>query len=172
MTTGNSGLSALVLLSGLPGSGKTTFARHLATWVDALHLESDAIRFEFAGTPAYTASENAHVFATLERRAAAALEAGRHAIVDATNLTQRDRKRFLRLATRQEAVLVAVRVIAPDAVIRERLARPRDGYSQATIAIYERMAGRPQAFAIPAVVVDTSFPLGPSLELVARLLRV
>lgn len=171
MTTGNSALSGLVLLSGLPGAGKTTFARQLAAILDALHLESDAIRFEIAGSPLYTPPESARVFATLERRAAAALEGGQHAIVDATNLTQHDRKRFFRLAARLEVPLVAVRVVAPDAVIRERLARPRDGHSEANVAIYERMAHRAQPFDIPAVVVDTRFLLGPSLQLVAALLR-
>jgi len=170
MTTGNLTPLGLVLLSGLPGAGKTTFARRLAELLPADHYESDAVRFELAGKPTYAPAESAKVFATIERRASASLKAGHVTIVDATNLTQRDRKRFLRLARSIGLPLVAVMVVAPEDVIRARTGSPRDGYSEATTEIYEQMKPRLQAFTVPAVVVDTRYPLEPSLSLIQRLL--
>ena len=162
---------ALLLLSGLPGSGKTTFARALAEALSFENVESDAIRRDLRASPTYTPEESATVFARVESAARAALLAGRHALVDATNLTHRDRKRFLQLAARLGAPLVAVRVVAPEATIRERLAAPRTGFSQAGVEIYERMRGRAQPFSGPLVVVDSRFPLGPSIDLVLRLIH-
>ena len=170
MIAGNFTAPGLVLLTGLPGAGKTTVAARLAGLVEADHFESDAVRFALAGRPTYTSAESAKVFAEIERRAAASLEGGRVAIVDATNLTRRDRRRFVRLAARRGVTLVVVRIVAPDDVIRRRLDGPRAGASEATVAIYEQMRPRVQPVAGPAVVIDTRFPMEPSLALIVRML--
>lgn len=163
--------SGLVLLSGFPGSGKTTFAQALLRALPAAHIESDAVRRELRREPRYTPAENRQVFDEVERRAAAAIASGMVAIVDATNLRDRDRGRFVSLAARGGGRLVSVRVTAPDAVIRRRLGRPRDGFSQAGVAVFEGMLGRAERFQSAAVVVDTRFPIEPALSLVARLLE-
>lgn len=160
---------ALILLSGLPGTGKTTFARRLAELLPFEHVESDAIRRSLAEPPTYSSDESGVVFRKAEDLAAHALGEGRHALIDATNLSNRDRKRFFRLADRTGATFVAVRLTAPDAVIRERLAKPREGWSQADLAVYELMRGRGQPFPMPALVVDTRFDVRPAIELVVRL---
>ncbi len=160
---------ALILLSGLPGTGKTTFARRLGGVLSFEHVESDAIRRSIAQRPTYSSEESGAVFRKAEDLAARALAEGRHALIDATNLSNRDRKRFIRLADRTAATFIAVRLTAPDAVIRERLAKPREGWSQADLAVYELMRGRGQPFPMPALVVDTRFDVRPAIELVVRL---
>jgi predicted kinase len=168
---GNPGPTGLVLLSGMPGAGKTTFARALAARLPHVHIESDAIRRALFAKPGYAPTEHARVFAAAERRAVAALRKGETVVLDATNLTTKDRRRFLRLAARTAGPLVAVRIVAPEATIRGRLAQPREGWSQADIRVYEMMVGRAQGFSVPVVVVDSRYPLGPSIELVTRLLE-
>ena len=173
MTGGNltSRRPTLILLSGLPGTGKTTFARALSERLAFEHVESDAIRRGLAPHPRYTSGESGAVFARAEASARAALTAGRHALLDATNLTQRDRKRFVRLAETLQAPIVAVRVTAPEATIRARLHPPREGFSQAGVDIYELMRDRGQPFPFPVVVIDTRFPLEPGIDLVLRLIH-
>lgn len=162
---------ALLLLSGLPGAGKTTFAQALQASFPCDHIESDAIRLSLWRHPRYTPAENAAVFARVEALAASALAAGRTALVDSTALTTRDRERFVSLARRFAVPFVPVRLSAPDDVIRERLAGPRTGLSQATVDVFERMRSRPQPFAVPVLVVDTRFPLKPALDLLVRLVH-
>ena len=173
MADGNfpTGEAVLILLSGLPGSGKTTFAKVLAERVALCHVERDAVRRGLAPEPTYSFSESGRVFAIVEAEARKALTSGRHALVDATSLTTRDRKRFVKLAAVLGAPLVAVRLTAPDAVIRERLAKARDGHSQAGVQVYEKMRGRAQPFASAVVVIDTRFGLEPGLGLVLRLIE-
>jgi len=160
---------ALILLSGLPGSGKTTFAQALLRRILGEHIESDAIRAGLGPEPTFTFAESGRVFARVEADARRAIASGKHAVVDATNLTHKDRKRFMVMAKALALNVVPVRVVAPEATIRERLSKPRVGHSRAGLDIYERMHDRPQPFAVAAVVVDTRFAMEPSLELVAAL---
>lgn len=160
----------LILLSGLPGSGKTTFAHQLQGRIEADHIESDAVRRSIAASPSYSHAESGAVFARVDAAARKALSEGRHAIVDATNLTNRDRRRFFRMAAELGPRLIAIRLTAPEAIIRERIAGPRDGHSQAGVDIYERMRDRPQPLPVPCIVVDTRFSLAPAIDLVLRLI--
>lgn len=162
---------ALILLSGLPGTGKTTFARALGGRLAFAHVESDAIRRGLAVEPTYSPRESGLVFDRVEAEARRALTEGRHALIDATNLTNRDRRRFVRLANETDAQLIGVRFTAPEAVVRERLAGPRDGHSQADMRVYRKMQSRPQPFPFPAIVVDTRWGLEPAIALVLRLIN-
>ena len=124
-------------------------------------------KFSLVETDAMGALET-RALAYAEALAAEGLAEGRAVIVDATNLTRRDRRRFLRLGERAGGV-VAVRVTAPEEVVRRRLSRPREGFSQAGVEVFERMAGRAEPLEVPAVVVDTRFDLEPTVALIARL---
>ena len=160
----------LILLSGLPGSGKTTFARALGERLPLRHIESDRIRRGISPQPSYTRLESGIVFARVEAEVRQALKDGCVAVQDATNLTVRDRRRFMELGEEARALMLFVRLVAPEATIRERLSIPREGHSQAGIDVYERMRDRPELIRAPVIVVDTRYPLEPVLELVTRLI--
>jgi predicted kinase len=173
MNNGNSHrvIPTVVVLSGLPGAGKTTFVRALRARITCDHVESDAIRRGLAAKPTYSAEESGRVFAIARERAAEGMRAGRTVVIDATNLRRRDRKQFVTLAERAGARLVAVRVTAPGTTLHERLSRPRDGFSQADGKVLDLMNGRGQRFDGEQVVVDTRFDTRPSVELVAALVE-
>lgn len=77
----------LILLVGLPGSGKTTYAK---MYHAAVHLSSDAIRKELYGDES-TQGDPAEVFHIMQQRAIEALNNGQDVIYDATNITRKDR---------------------------------------------------------------------------------
>lgn len=173
MGSGNFGDSrpALILLSGLPGAGKTTFASELRKHLAFEHVESDRIRAEVAPVPRFTPGESGVVFRLAEAAVRRALGSSCHAVLDATNLTNKDRRRFLRAAEQLGALVVAVRIVAPEDLLRARLAKPREGFSKAGEDVLDKFLSRPQAFSIPAVVVDSRFSLAPAIELILALVH-
>ena len=84
----------LILLVGLPGSGKTTYAEKLLKDIcykdHVVHISSDKIRKELWGNEA-TQGDNNEVFSLMHKRTIEALNNGKDVIYDATNITRKDR---------------------------------------------------------------------------------
>ncbi|MCH7484243.1 MAG: ATP-binding protein [Chloroflexi bacterium] len=166
---------ALIILIGLPGSGKSYFARRLAKRYPAAILDSDALRGALYESPQHTAPENARLFPATHVLTRRLLDRGVPVVLDATNLKESNRKPLYRLAREANARLVTVRLRAPFAVMRERLAKrdaARDPLDRSTagLLVLERMRRDYQRPRRPYFVVDTSKDARQVLDkIVARL---
>jgi predicted kinase len=137
--------AALVLLSGLPGSGKTTFATSLAAMTGAVHIESDRLRGLLFNTPVFSTRENSILFSAIRSAARKLLDDRRGVIIDATNVSEGDRKPFYALADATGVPLLIAQIDAPAPEIERRLRqRRREGvdYSYADEDVYHRMKSR------------------------------
>lgn len=106
----------IVVLVGLPGSGKSTWAARQAYAT----LSSDALRGLLVDDPT---NQNIHrrVFATLRALLKQRIELGRPVTyVDATNLTRRDRRAYIKMADLYDCEVEAVFFDVPVAVCLER----------------------------------------------------
>lgn len=140
----------LVLVGGLPGTGKSFLAPHLGRPLRARVVRSDVVRKELAGidpgTSAragfgeglYTAEARARVYAELLRTAERELAAGRPVVVDASFTQAQQRAPFAALARRLGVACLAVEVEAPLEVVRARLAARVGDASDADFAVHER----------------------------------
>jgi aminoglycoside phosphotransferase family enzyme/predicted kinase len=143
---------ALVLMHGLPGSGKTTVAGALAARLGAVRLRSDVERKRLAGLAPleraaaapgegiYEAATTRRTYARLAELAGAVLDAGWPAIVDAAFALGEQRALLRREALARAAPCLIAACEAPQPVLRERLrtrqAAARDA-SDADVAILE-----------------------------------
>jgi predicted kinase len=81
----------LIILCGIPGSGKTTYAKdYMERNSNTVHLSSDAIRKELYGDGNIQGNP-ADVFSLMQKRAVEALNNGHNVLYDATNVTRKDR---------------------------------------------------------------------------------
>ena len=81
----------LILLCGIPGSGKTFYAEKIKdSYSYIVHLSSDAIRKELYGDESIQGNPS-EVFSLMQNRAIEFLNNGYDVIYDATNITRKDR---------------------------------------------------------------------------------
>lgn len=86
----------LIMLIGIPASGKTTYATNLATGGGYIRLSSDEVRREMFGDGGYEREEQREVFARLEDMMLYSLRSGQNVIYDATNMNRKNRMKFLK----------------------------------------------------------------------------
>lgn len=83
-----------IMLVGIPGSGKSTYAKNLIYATNGVHLSSDGIRAELYGDEAIQGNPS-EVFEIMHKRTLEALADGNNVIYDATNITRKDRASIL-----------------------------------------------------------------------------
>jgi predicted kinase len=90
-------MMTLYVLIGLPGSGKSTWARENAAHLRAVVVGSDEVRREFQASGQNPLNGDA-VFAEVERRARTLLQTDQSVILDATHFLRKYRTYALHLA--------------------------------------------------------------------------
>jgi predicted kinase len=142
----------LVLVGGLPGTGKSTLARELAARGGFRVVSSDVVRKGLAGLAAdapapapwgggiYDADWTDRTYAACLARAERVLFEGGRVVVDAGFGKEARRRLFLDAAVRWGVRGVFLECRARPGTVRERLLRRPPGVSDADLAIHERAA--------------------------------
>jgi len=146
---------ALVMVSGLPGTGKSTLARSLGTTANFEVLRSDVVRKQlFADslpgdaatdqTPItlYDQQSTQQVYDECLVRAREVLLSGGRMIVDATFQREADRVCFLELAIQCGSRCVWIECTAPPAITKERLDSRHGDASDADWRVHQLVRDR------------------------------
>jgi aminoglycoside phosphotransferase family enzyme/predicted kinase len=169
------GQVGLILVGGLPGTGKTTLAGALADRLGCTLISSDRVRKELAGlapldsaaadygTGLYSPEQTQRTYQELADRAATLLQHGETVVLDASWTSEEARNLLADVADREHAALYALRCDAPEDVTAERMRARPQGLSDADADIAAAM--RANAAPWPeAVAIDTSSSPEKSLE--------
>jgi aminoglycoside phosphotransferase family enzyme/predicted kinase len=133
----------LVLVGGLPGTGKTTLARNLAGQGGFEVIRSDVVRKELTtghGGDIYTPEWTERTYTECLGRAAALVFEGKRVIVDATFREDRRRVAFLTAAKDLGVPGLLLVCEAPPEAVRQRLAARTGDASDANWAVYRKLA--------------------------------
>lgn len=154
----------LVVMSGLPGTGKSTLTRRLAEQLPLVVVESDVARRVLVERPTHAPAESARLFGAVHALVCDLLAEGHAVLLDATNVSEDQRRPLYEIADASGASLIVVWVTAPPEVVYERLAartRGEDpGVSDAGWDVYVRMRGRARPPGVDHYVVDTARDFG------------
>jgi predicted kinase len=166
----------LMVMVGLPGTGKSYLVREVAQRVSVDIVQTDEIRRTLVARPEYTPEENQRVFTEAHRESERLLRQGHSVVFDATNVYARGRRILYNIAKSTGARLLIVRTDAPDATVMERLnhralgADPSDR-SQAGWDVYVRMKSRFEPIKQPHLRVDTSQDVLPAVQEIAQFIQ-
>lgn len=148
----------LLIVCGLPGTGKSTLAKAVAERTGFVHLASDVVRKELAGLKPgdarpesygegiYSEHFTERTYAELARRAEELLKRGRSVILDATFSKRRYLKKVLDAADRAGSNARIIECSASNATVRARLEERRWAEGSVSDADWRIYLGKKASF--------------------------
>ncbi len=147
---------ALIIMHGLPGSGKSTFAQAALEHLGAIRIRSDIERKRLFGLASlddsrqilgagalYTSEATVRTYARLAELADCLLASGCRVIVDAAFLRREEREIFRQLAMGMRVPFIIADMTADMRVLRARVhlrQERRQDASEADVAVLEKLA--------------------------------
>jgi predicted kinase len=128
----------VVIVFGLPGSGKSYFSARLSDRLKAQYVSSDRTRIEMNLTQKYTFDDKLLVYKEMTKVAGLAIERGKDVVVDGTFYHHSMRDLFIRLARLYRVPLHFIEIIADEKIVMERL-RMQRGESEADYSVYRHI---------------------------------
>ncbi|MEV6562097.1 AAA family ATPase [Nocardia sp. NPDC051756] len=169
----------LVVVGGLPGTGKSTVAKELSELTGAVVCAADQLRAQLRaagqiqgeggtfGAGAYSATNKARVYTELLTRAHLLLALGISVILDASWIDPEQRQRAGDLAADTHADLIQLHCVCPPDVAEHRIGRRAAGDSEATPGIAAAMSETAAKWT-DATTLDTESPLHDTVHAAYR----
>lgn len=143
----------VIVVFGLPGSGKSFLATKLAERMEANYVSSDQLRFAMLRERTYTESEKESVYEEMLNKTKEYLLKQKDIVLDATFYSERLRKKFQDAVSPLSKVFF-VEVQASDFLIRKRVDKKRPD-SEADYSVYEKVKAQWEPFIEDHLVVES-----------------
>lgn len=144
--------SKLIVIFGLPGTGKTTVARTLSKILNSPHFNTDVIRDELQLKGNYDPKAKKLVYEILLARVARSLEEHHFVVVDGTFSKDESRRQLIDMANQQKAEVVWIMMDSASDVVKDRVSIKRP-FSEADFAVYNKIKEEFEPLADPAITL-------------------
>ena len=158
----------IVIICGLPGTGKTTIAKKLAPTIDAVVLSSDKIRKELIPHPTYEKEERALVFDVMVLLAKYLHSSGKNCILDATFNKEYSRDQVKNDLNVSDDQFFIVECTCPEKIILSRIENRKNDYSDADVSVYQNMKKIYEPVKSKYLSINTSLDLENNLALIHK----
>lgn len=128
----------IIIVFGLPGSGKTYFAKRLAKRINGRHISSDVIRKELFSNPTYSTSEKLKVYKVMFDIMYNYVKRKEPLVLDGTFYKASLRDNFIKEISQLGNEIKFIEVQAEESIIKERLKSQRED-SDANFEIYKKL---------------------------------
>ena len=125
----------VVIVFGLPGTGKSYFASRLAERINAEYINSDRLRKELFPERTYSDKEKEMVYREMLEKTQRAINENTNVVLDATFYKNDVRNRLLE-EIKNNAEISFIEIRAAEDIIRQRLQKERP-YSEADFEVYK-----------------------------------
>ncbi|MDX1616733.1 MAG: ATP-binding protein [Candidatus Promineifilaceae bacterium] len=152
---------SLLLLSGMPASGKTMLANEIVRLFPAILVSTDAARRHLGHLPTYSEEEMVGVYKACYRVITRRLGKRQRVVFDASNHRRVLRQAVYQLAEQSGATIAVCEVSVSPKTARARLAsrhsehRRPDDFSDASWSVYRWMEERHEPIQRPKLEVDS-----------------
>lgn len=145
----------IIVVAGLPGSGKSYFARRLAARLDAKHINSDAVRKAMGASGRYSFEDKLVVYTQMVKMTDRFLDEQKVVVVDATFYHPTMRDMFLTVAQLRDIDIYFIQITAKESLIEERLKKPRED-SEADFQVYKDIRAQLQQMTNPHLNLEST----------------
>lgn len=125
----------IIIVFGLPGSGKSYFASKLAKKLKARYVNSDVLRNQLFAVKKYSQEEKMTVYRAMIKEMIIAIQQNANIVLDATFYKESIRTQFTEAVKEFGHSIIFIEVWADQKIIEERLGRKRL-HSDADFSVY------------------------------------
>lgn len=145
----------IILIAGLPGSGKSYFAVKLAAKLRAIYISSDKVRKALDALGKYSLKDKIAVYVEMVKMTNRLLMDQKTVVVDATFYLNSMRNLFYKLAQKHKSEIHLINIQANETLIKERLSKPRQD-SEADFKVYEQVRDKFQNIPMPHLELEST----------------
>lgn len=145
----------IVVVLGLPGSGKSFFASRLAEKLKAPYISSDKVRIEMKIKGKYRFEDKLLVYDEMKRQADQALKENKTIVIDGSFYRHEMRNLFISLAEIHHSQVRFIEITAHETTIKERLKKPRKE-SEANFEVYQLIKKQFEALDMPHLEIQSN----------------
>lgn len=147
----------LILVCGLPGTGKTTVAKKIADETGSFVFNTDIVRKELFEKPRYTDKEKELVYKLLFEMAEKFLKSAKNVVLDGTFYKKELRERVRKIARKAKSDFHVVEVKCEEKILKGRMGKRKKEKtpSDADFEVYKKIKKEYEPIRDKHFVVDT-----------------
>ena len=148
------GSAMILIVFGLPGTGKSFLSARLAEDIKAGYLNTDIIREQTGKKGQYDEETRLFVYQKMKEKMIHYIYENQHCIVDGTFQKKKYREIFLREMRQRNAVYTFIQTVADQEVVKNRMKESRK-HSEADFSIYLKIKKNFEPLTSPHLTLRT-----------------